>query len=348
MLTDRGRNLELISSTLLSYASYVTFQAQNNLLDEAKGAEDSLLRIVNITYGKNFTNLNHTHKNFPAIDWQEGSGGIGVQVTTTQNWQKITTTIDKVITNEISTNKEIWFLFISTEIYTPKQNSYREYTIKTIATPKLLRDISSLNNEAITYIKNEVQSNLSAWFPQTREQPASSYAYNSYSIPQSEPSNFITHLNLWNSLGDPTIVGNIVLKQIHEFTQHYSQLPLIARNVIAKTIQYASQPGWQSWQVEINIQELELYLTADERSSFESIITLLESKNLAQLVDKNPKHVEHGEDVYIFYDKYLVLNWRISEPDYDIFTALKSFYTTHLSQQKLFRAFEFCDFSDIS
>ncbi|MBC3487157.1 SMEK domain-containing protein [Pseudomonas sp. SWRI50] len=348
MLADRGHNLELISSTLISYTCYVSFQAQRNLLDEAKGTENALLRIASITYNRNFTNLNHIQENFPAIDWLEANDNIGVQVTTTRTWNKITSTIDKLIANNISTSKEVWFLFISNDIYSPRENSYLGHTIKAISIPELLRDISLLSNEAITLIKNEALSNLSAWFPASSQKPSSSYIHTNYQTPLGEPSNFITHHNLWNSLGDPKIIGNIVFMQIQDFTAHYSQLPLIARTIIAKTIQHASQPGWLSWQIEINIQELELYLSAEELSNMDSIIALLESKSLAQIIEKNPRYVEYGEDTYIFRDKYLVLNWRISEPDYDIFTALKSFYSAHLDQRKLFQAFEFANFIDIT
>ncbi len=97
----------------------------------------------------------------------------------------------------------------------------------------------------------------------------------------------------------------------------------------------------------MSLQELELYLSADEHSSFDSIITTLENKDLAYITEKNHKLSEQGEEIHIYYDNYLTLDWRMSEPDYDMFAALKSYYSAHAGEQKLFYAFEFSDFSDI-
>ncbi|CAK9890083.1 SMEK domain-containing protein [Pseudomonas fluorescens] len=347
MLTNRGRNLELITSSLSSYTHHINLQAQRNLLDEAKGAEDSLLDIVNLAYNYKFKNLNHIDENFPGIDWQEGSNGIGLQVTTTRTWKKITTTIDTLIRNKVPSAKEIWFLFISATRYTPKQNDYNGYTVKIIAIPDLLKTISSLEDVEISNLAKIVNLKLGAWIPQIHAVQASSYAYNSYSTPSKEPSVFISYHNLWDSLGDQTIVGKTILKQIEQFATHYSQLPLIARRVIAKTIQRATPPRWLNWKIEINLQELELYLSDDERSSFDNIITLLKSKDLGHLSEKNHKLMEYGEEPHITYDNYLALSWRMSEPDYDMFTALRSYYLAHFSEQQLFHAFEFSDFSEI-
>lgn len=348
MLTDRGHNLALISSTLSSYTHHICLQAQSNLLDEAKGAEDSLLNIFNIAYNKQFKNLNRTCENFPGIDWREGDDGIGLQVTTTCNWLKISKTIDTLIDNKISTNKEIWFLFISATKYKPQKSSYRDHTIKSIAIPDVLAKISSLPDSEITTIKNDARLKLSAWFPSTNEQPASCYIRSSYFTPKTEPSDFITHHNLWNTIDDQSTVGSIVLKQIEQFAIHYAQLPLLARRVIAKTVQHASQPRWSHWKIELSLQELELYLSDSEHSSFDSILTLLENKDLACLTPKNHQHVECGEEIHITYDNYLTLNWRVNEPDYDMFSAIKSYYLENLTEEKLFHAFEFCDFRDIS
>ncbi len=68
MLTDRGRSLELITSTLSSYTYHINLQAQRNLLDEAKGAEESLIEVVNLAYNYSFKNLNHVEENYPGID----------------------------------------------------------------------------------------------------------------------------------------------------------------------------------------------------------------------------------------------------------------------------------------
>jgi len=171
---------------------------------------------------------------------------------------------------------------------------------------------------------------------------------NYFSMPSREPSKFITHHNLWDRLGDRAVVGEIVLKQIEQFSAHYSQLPITARRVIAKTIQRANLPKWLSWKIEINLQELELYLSTEERHSFDNIITLLKNKDIAHVTEQNHQFSEQGEDIYVICDRYLTLSWRMSEPDYDMFTALKSFYLAHFSEQRLFHAFEFCDFSDIS
>jgi hypothetical protein len=323
-------------------------QAQRNLLDEAKGAEDSLLDVVNMAYNFNFKNLNHLNENFPGIDWQANNTGIGLQVTTTKTWQKISSTIEILIRNNVETAKEIWFLFISTEKYSPRQENYNGYKIKTITIADLLDKISSLSDIEIVRLRDEIQLKFSAWIYETYQAPTSSYLQNSYSTPSISPINFITHHNLWDSLGDQTIVADTVLKQINGFASHYSSLPPIAKTVIAKIVQHAPQPSWLNWHLEINIEEFSLYLSDNEKSNFNSIISILKTKYLGHMIEKNHEVVECGDDTYIMHTPYLQLTGRVCEPDYDIFTAFKSFYSMHLSEHKLYSAFELGDFSDLN
>lgn len=348
MLAERGNNLEIISSVLSSYAYHIIFQAHRNLQDEAKGAEDSLLDVVNLAYNCNFMNLNNLEKNFPGIDWRAGNNGIGLQVTTTKTWKKISSTIDTIIRNKIDCEKEIWFLFISNDKYSPKQKSYNGYTIKSITILDLLNKISCLSDLNILELKNDMLVKLKAWTFDRYTTPTSSYVYNSYSAPQSDLKNFITHHDLWSSLGNDTNVAQVILEQIQNFASQYSQLPPIARTVIAKAILYAPQPGLLNWQIEINIDVLWLYLSEDEKSSFHSIVSLLKTKDLGCITEKDHKMIECENEVIITHTPYLELNWLMCEPYYDIFTSLKSFYSIHLSEEKLFRAFETSNFSEVN
>ncbi|RMN27234.1 hypothetical protein ALQ62_01753 [Pseudomonas coronafaciens pv. zizaniae] len=345
MLTDRARDFEVVTHTLTTYAFNVWSLAQNSLFDEAKAAEDALISIVNIAYNSQFKNLNHLQKNYPGIDWRVDQNGPGLQVTTTKTWQKITSTIDAVIANRVDTSKNVWFLFIYPGEYRPVKPEYKNYSITTITINDLIRQISALSDSELSRAKNEIITKLRAWIPPLHIAQPSSYIEPSYRLPVIQPEKFITLHNLWHSLDNRDEVPPAVFMQLKIFIASYAKLPQLARSVIAKIVQHSSDPKGLNWPIEIKLQNLQHFLTLEEQENSDSIFEIITSHGLGCMTPKDHEFIEGYEEPTITYYYYFELNWRACEPDYNVCTALKSYYKYYFSERDLFHAFEFADFS---
>lgn len=74
--------------------------------------EDYVLGIMNIVYAMDFKNLNNEKKNFPAIDLGDRVRRVGVQVTTNNDREKITSTLKKFFDHELDKEFDVLWIFI--------------------------------------------------------------------------------------------------------------------------------------------------------------------------------------------------------------------------------------------
>lgn len=341
MLVERGKNVEIVHHTLTTYAYNVWALAKSGMTDEAKVAEDSLINIVNIAYSSSFKNLNRHYENHPGIDWIEINYKTGLQITTTNNYEKIKKSINAVILNGVETSKEIWFLIVCPNEYKVRKNDYRKYIVKTITITDLIRQICTLEDATLLKVVCEIKSKLSAWLP---PQYSGNYKEASFHLPAPEPKEFITHHNLWQHLDESAEVPSAVFAQLSRFIQNYSKLPPVAKTLIAKIIQHAELPSYSNRPVKIKLQNLYFHLSEKEQDELQNILEVIESNNLGRIFTEDYVQVEgYDEPTFIGYI-YFELQWRICEPNYDAFAALMSYYIRFHSQDELFNAFENSDF----
>lgn len=344
MLTTKAADIEIITHILTTYAYHVKARAKQNYTDESKAAEDALLSTINLAYRKNFINLNHIDENFPGIDWRTEDDQIGLQVTSTTSWEKITSTIDTVIRKGINISRCIWFVFIDANNYKPNKDEYNSHKIKTITILDLISKISMLDERGVLEIKAEIMGKLSAWIPQTYVQSPTSFIPHTYSISKIKPIRFITHNGLWGTLESDFDVPHAVSKQLKVFITNYAKLPLVARTLIAKAVRHADQPKRLNSPIEIAITKLFLHLSSPEKDDLELILKYISESGLGGIAEKNHEMYEHQDEVYISFDNYLELDWRVHEPDYNVYTALKSYYSYYFPEIDMHQAFELSNF----
>lgn len=83
-----------------------------DMYDYNRMIEDYVLGILNIVYTMDFKNLNSEKKNFPAIDLGDRKRRVGVQITTNNERDKITTTLEKFFNHELDKDFNVLWIFI--------------------------------------------------------------------------------------------------------------------------------------------------------------------------------------------------------------------------------------------
>lgn len=108
--------------------------------------ETVIIPILNLTYGRNFSNLNADMKNYPGIDIGDEFSGIGVQITGTASSTKYNQTLDKVQKHdEAGLYREVWMLITSNQ---QKGTCQRiGFTITIMNLQDLARDITLLEDD---------------------------------------------------------------------------------------------------------------------------------------------------------------------------------------------------------
>ncbi|UVL00523.1 SMEK domain-containing protein [Pseudomonas sp. B21-048] len=339
MLTERHRCTYEITFALGSYVTQIQLLAKEGQTDSAKAAEDSLIDIVNIAYNCNFVNMNTVRPNHPGIDWKETRYGTGLQVTVTETSAKIENSIDTIIRNNVNTSRVIWFLMLTTNKH-GQSGRHSGYNTQTITINDLVRQICALPDQLFFTAVEKIKEKLGPWFSR---QNNSDLKVGGYKLPSVSPVDFINHHNLWDRLDSKEEVPPAVFKQLQVFADDFSKLPLPIRIVIAKIVQHAPTPKDIFQPLEIELDEFYYHLGDDERDELAQILGVIEKKYHGHLAQTNPRIA--GDGITINYDHYIQLSWRTSEPDMNIYTALKIYYLAALTVEDLYKAFEQVDFS---
>lgn len=339
-MTDRLNSTYEISFAFASYTSQIRLLAKETYTDSAKAAEDALIDIVNIAYCCNFVNLNALKKNHPGIDWKESRYGTGLQVSVTDTASKRKESINALIRNNVKTSKAIWFLTLTTERY-GNSGEYEDYIIQVITMNDLFRQICSLPDELFFKAVKKISEKLGPWCLSKKED----FLVPSYKLPATPPFDFISHHDLWKHLEHREEVPPAVIEQLKVFSESLCNLPRAVRSIVAKIVMYSPTPDSIRQPLEIDIIELYLHLEESEQESLEGVLGILERKFHGSVVEKNHKIEDDG--ITISHDNYISLSWPVSEPDMNIYSALKKYYLSTLTKLDLYNAFDKADFSQL-
>ncbi|APC18319.1 hypothetical protein BLL42_22295 [Pseudomonas frederiksbergensis] len=340
MLTDRHRCTNEISFAFASYTAQVQLLAKETYTDSAKAAEDALIEIVNIAYCCNFENLNAVKKNHPGIDWREPRYGTGLQVSVTDTASKRKESVNAVIRNKIKTSKAIWFLTLTTDRY-GNSGEYAGYSMQVITMNDLLRQVCSLPDELFFKAVKKIKEKLGPWFLGKKDD----VLIPSYKLSPAPHHDFINYHGLWEHLESKEEVPSAVHEQLKGFLESLCNLPGPVRSVIAKIVLYSPTPNGILKPLEIDKIEFYLHLDESEQELLEGVLNVIERKGHGCVVEKNHELADDG--LTISYDLNISLNWRVFEPDMNIYSALKIYYLDVFTKLELYTAFEQADFSQL-
>jgi len=125
-----------INTYFSTFSTEVKNANANNEYDINIHAENVFIPILNTIFGYNLKNANHTeNKNAEAIDLIDKEKRVAIQVTSTNNIDKIKTTLEKFINSDYINKIDKLYIFILTEKKKPRHRS--QIAIENIAKGKL-------------------------------------------------------------------------------------------------------------------------------------------------------------------------------------------------------------------
>lgn len=122
-----------ISELLARFKAQVNILNAGSLFDVNVISEDFLIPLLNEIYDYELVNANQNIKNYPGIDLIDEKNKIGFQITSTNSFQKIKSTLDKIIKHKIYTKVNECFILIISE----KPTNYNQDTVETTVQGKL-------------------------------------------------------------------------------------------------------------------------------------------------------------------------------------------------------------------
>lgn len=118
-MKNSSERIQYIAGYLTSYRQKIEALNKNGLFDAATLYELFALKVCNLWFGQNFTNLNASKANFPYVDLISTDGQLYVQVSTAQDIPgKIKQTLEKIRdakSRKISGVKQLFFFLLGNE-----------------------------------------------------------------------------------------------------------------------------------------------------------------------------------------------------------------------------------------
>ncbi|EPS9066843.1 SMEK domain-containing protein [Providencia manganoxydans] len=343
-----AKQLRFFTATL--YAQ-IKLSTRDGLTDLPKNQEISLLALINLAYGTNFIDLNSISQNFPGFDYGSVSMGIGLQMTATVTKQKFQNTLNTHNSNTLLKKNypKIWFFLLTVE---PVSSSVKlsspdiEYITLFDMVTKVLNNSRAFQASFLDLLKNEYARYFS-FNPAQR---------NSFSISPAIP--VPTDLMLFNesiSTNEwfPDNPGEGYLKVfnlINRLQSELSKCSLQARQILITIITLAKQPTYQNEKIVVYADAVWGSLNVDENTIelFNYHFNFLEINELVEILDEYQEIYTVGDEAYIKTRKQYVLDYRICEPEINMFSALLIFYLNRHSFGDFENAFLNCDFSKLS
>lgn len=111
-MNNRELKLKEISNHFVRWHIQIEHLNSLNLYDANIFSEYSLCELLNTVFDYSLKNINSFEKNFPAIDLGDTENGIAIQVTSTNQRQKIQSTLNKFFEHKLDNNYEKLYIFI--------------------------------------------------------------------------------------------------------------------------------------------------------------------------------------------------------------------------------------------
>lgn len=164
--------IQSLNQNILRYLTYIRTQVELsnsiNLTDINRHSEDFYCGLLNLIFGYNLVNINRDSPNASAIDLGDEASGLAIQVTSTQDLQKIKDTIKKFLKNQLDQRYPRLIIFNIRGKLNHKQDQLKESNGFRFSISSDLWDISDLLNtithspvqklrEILTYLQTNIK-----------------------------------------------------------------------------------------------------------------------------------------------------------------------------------------------
>ncbi|PHM70598.1 SMEK domain-containing protein [Xenorhabdus sp. KJ12.1] len=336
--------------TAIIYAQ-IKLSTRDGLTDLAKNQEISLLPLINLAYGADFRDLNAVQRNYPSFDYGSFSTKTGLQMTATVTKKKFQDTVNTHNGNPTLKKDYPNILFFlltvepvssSVKLSAPNINYITLFDMVSV----VIQKDTQFQKHFLSILKSEHSQYFSSYSAQS----------NTFSLPARIP--VPTDLMLFNESVStqeffPDNPGDGYLKVfdlINNFHKQLSKCTYKARELLVSMIKIASPPTFQNEKIAVYADEVlgSLDINEENFSSFEYHYNLLKVNDLVEKFDEYQGMYTRGDDVYMDNRAKLELNYWISEPEMNLFSALLIFYLNRHNINDFENAFLNCDFSKLS
>jgi len=327
-------------------SAQIRLGTRSNHNDIAVNQEDSLLNLINKVYGTDFVNLNSSNVNFPSIDYGSTAMGISLQMTATISKAKFSKTINAHRDNEyINKNfPKLWFFLLTAENIKKRYN--QNENVEYITLFDFINEVKSKTIEFQEYFLGELKKEYSQYF----QIPTNMYI-SQPSIPvPNDIMLFNEHILTIAWFSDNPGEGYLaVVNSIEGFIKKLQFCPIASRQLLVQIIKLSDAPTDLLDEISINQNDVVGYFNINEDNvgSYHRDLDFLKNNELLDVCEENVRLV-YNSDHDIEYDTYYNLDFMLSEPEINLYSALYTFYRKWHSIDDLCHAIENCDFSKLS
>ncbi|OTU54442.1 hypothetical protein CAT36_00305 [Acinetobacter pittii] len=330
-------------------STQIKINSKNGATDLAKSMENSLLSIINATFNKNFVNMNNGKSNYPAIDYGDSKSNVALQMTASNLKTKFKNTLEvfKSNSNLYLSFREIWiFVLVVDDIAKTKKIFDDVVLVKYFTFNDVINSIENMSiveqNKIINLFEVEFSNYLLPSF--------------SYMIDINNPiSNNLESFNIFINTSE-WYEGNLdggydyVRSKLEDFRRALSVCSNYARIILGRIIELAKPPQDLDEKIEVNARDLIGALNISYENNFDEFkfhFEFLEKNNLVVICENYLGSYVSGYDVIFESEKILNLNYKLYEPNINLYSSLYLFYLENFTVEDFYKAIVNVDFSQI-
>ncbi len=343
-----SRQLKFFTATL--YAQ-IKLNTRDGLTDLPKSQEISLLQLINLAFDTDFEDLNRKKQNYPGVDYGSISMKTGLQMTATVKKKKFSDTLDIYDRNTLLKQSfpNVWFFLLTVEPI-PESVKLTVPNIKYITLFDMQRRVLDQDITFQVEFINQLKKEYGRYFESSKSK------VNTFLLP--ETVDIPTDMLLFNEFiateqwfpEDPGTGYLKIYDLISAFANDIRKCTIKAREILVSMIQLAPPPQEINDKIVVYADHVYGSLNINENNiaSYDYNKHLLEINDLIEEIDDFIGFRYEGDDVYFEVRKQYVLNYRIFEPELNLFSAMYIFFSKNHNLNEFKNAILNCDFSLLS
>lgn len=321
----------------------------NGHTDLAKAMENSLLATINSAFNKNFVNMNGARSNFPAIDYGDLGSKVALQMTASNLKTKFKNTISgfKNNINLYSFYREIWIFVLVTDNIPNTRRAFDDVVVvKYLTFNDIINAIENMDIIEQKKIENILDNEFHKYLSYS-----SKYEIDINNPISSDLESFNIFINTHEWYESNLDSGYCYVRsKLEDFMKALSYCSINARQILVSIIKLAKLPQQLDEEISVNSRDLigVLNISSDrEFDDFNFHFDFLEKNNLVSIYKNYLGSYVSGYDVILESENILNLNYKLYEPDVNLYSSLYLFYLENFTVQEFYEAIVNVDFSQI-
>lgn len=329
----------------------IRVNSTNGHTDLAKAMENSLLATINSAFNKNFVNMNGARSNFPAIDYGDLGSKVALQMTVSNLKTKFKNTIS-VFKNNInlySFYRKIWIFVLTTDNIPNTRKVFDDIVVIEYFTfNDIINAIENMDVIEQKKIENILDNEFHKYLSYTSPLKYEIDVNNPISSNLESFNIFINTHEWYESNLDKGYC--YVRSKLEDFRKALSVCSINARQILVSIIKLAKFPQQLDEEISVNSRDLIGVLNISSERDFEDFnfhFEFLEKNNLVSIYKNYLGSYVSGYDVVLESENILNLNYKLYEPDINLYSSLYLFYLENFTAQEFYGAIVNVDFSQI-